>query len=114
MTRQYDLAVTLGLLLLVSLTATRTADGEVATAADSVACNQEAPSITKAGMATPTVNDHTRADRVRTRPRPTDSGTLAGTTIESPDPQIHGMDAEGARTAAYQAAYRSCMRRKGF
>lgn len=114
MTRQYDLALTLGLLLLVSLTAPSAAAGEVATATDSAACNQEAPSITKAGMATPTVNDHTRADRVRARVRPTDSGTLAGTTIDSPDPQIHGMDAEGARNAGYQAAYRSCMRRKGF
>jgi hypothetical protein len=34
--------------------------------------------------------------------------------IESSDPQIHGMQGEGAKNAAYQAAYRSCMRRKGF
>ena len=32
MARQYTLAATLGLILLVSLTATRTADGDVATA----------------------------------------------------------------------------------
>ena len=114
MARQHDLAVTLGLLLLVSLTVTRTADGEVATAADSVACNQEAPSLTKAGMATPTVNDHARADRVRAVAMTTGSRALTGTVIESPDPQIHGMDAEGAKNAGYQAAYRSCMRRQGF
>jgi hypothetical protein len=34
--------------------------------------------------------------------------------IVSSDPQIHGMSAEGAKDATYQAAYRSCMRRKGF
>ena len=114
MTRQYDLAVTLGLILLVSLTATRTANGEVATAADSVACNQEAPSTTKARMATPTTGDHARADRARAGAMPTGSIALTGGVIESPDPQIHGMDAEGAKNPSYQAAYRSCMRRKGF
>jgi hypothetical protein len=44
----------------------------------------------------------------------TGSRALAATVIESPDPQIHGMDAEGAKNPGYQAAYRSCMRRKGF
>jgi len=34
--------------------------------------------------------------------------------VESTDPQIHGMQRAGANDAAYQAAYRSCMRRKGF
>jgi len=34
--------------------------------------------------------------------------------VEPADPQIRGMAPEGAKTAAYQAAYRSCMRRKGF
>ena len=34
--------------------------------------------------------------------------------LHSPDPQIHGMETEGAKSATYQAAYRSCMRRKGF
>ena len=32
---------------------------------------------------------------------------------QSPDPQIHGMDAEGARDPAYRAAYRVCMRKRG-
>ena len=114
MTRQYNLAVTLGLLLLVSLTAPRAAAGEVATVADSAACNQEAPSTTKARMATPTTGDQTRADRARAVAMPMGSIALTGSVIESPDPQIHGMDAEGAKNPAYQAAYRSCMRRKGF
>lgn len=114
MASHYQLAATLGLILLVSLTATRATDGAVPTDADSAACNQEAPAATRARMATPTVGDHARADRVRADARPTDSVTLVGTTIVSPDPQIHGMNAEGAKDPAYQAAYRSCMRRKGF
>jgi hypothetical protein len=105
--------VALALILLVSVTATTAADGEVPTAADSAACNEEAPGAAKAGMASPIPGDHARADRVR-------AGTMAraitfrGRLIESPDPQIHGMEAEGAKDATYQAAYRTCMRRKGF
>jgi hypothetical protein len=114
MARQYNLAVTLGLILFVSLTTTRAADGQVPTAADSVACNQEAPSMTKAGMTTATMGDHARADRARAGAMTTDSLAFTARVIESPDPQIHGMDAEGAKNPTYQAAYRSCMRRKGF
>jgi hypothetical protein len=42
------------------------------------------------------------------------STDVTGNVIESSDPQIHGMNAEGAKNATYQAAYRTCMRRKGF
>jgi hypothetical protein len=111
-----NLALVLALTLLVSLAATRTADGQVPTAIDFAACNEEGPRAVKAGSATPTTRDHVRADSAR-------GGGGAITTsytdftdqvIASSDPQIHGMKAEGARTATYQAAYRSCMRRKGF
>jgi len=44
----------------------------------------------------------------------TNSIDVTAIVIESSDPQIHGMNAEGAKNATYQAAYRSCMRRKGF
>ena len=111
MGRLYDLWVTLGLILFLSLTAARAADGDVPTAADFAACNLEAPST---GRATPTMGDHARADRVRAGGTTTGSPTLTSAVIESPDPQIHGMDAEGAKNPVYQAAYRSCMRRKGF
>jgi hypothetical protein len=63
---------------------------------------------------------HCLADHQRPRPgRPQarqrhDAIAPAFTGIESADPPIHGMDADGAKNAAYQAAYRSCMRRKGF
>jgi len=100
----------LALILLVSLAVTRTADGQVPTAVDSVGCNEEAPKAVKTGSASPTTGDHVRADTAR-------AGAMidiARTVIESSDPQIHGMNAEGAKNATYQAAYRSCMRRKGF
>ena len=102
----------LGLLLVFSLTATRAAHGGVPTAADFADCNAEAPQVVKAGAASPTTGDHARADGARSRT--TNSPAVTGPVVHSPDPQIHGMEAEGAKSATYQAAYRSCMRRKGF
>ena len=104
----------LALILLVSLAVTRTADGQVPTAADSVACNEEAPKAVKTGSASPITGDHVRADSARAGAMTTSSIDVTRTVIESSDPQIHGMNAEGAKNATYQAAYRSCMRRKGF
>jgi hypothetical protein len=111
MTRQSRVAVVLVLLLLVAVATTRPVGGAVPTAADVAACNEDAPQAMKTGSASPTVGDHARAESVRGEPT-TASSTARG--IESSDPQIHGMEAEGARNAAFQAAYRSCMRRKGF
>jgi hypothetical protein len=104
----------LALILLVSLAVTRTADGQVPTAVDSVGCNEEAPKAVKTGSASPTTGDHVRADSARAGALTTNSIDITSTVIESSDPQIHGMNAEGAKNATYQAAYRSCMRRKGF
>ncbi len=107
-------ASALALTILVALAVTRTADGQVPTAADSVACNEEAPKAVKTGSASPTTGDHVRADSARAGAMTTNSIDLTRTVVESSDPQIHGMSAEGAKNATYQAAYRSCMRRKGF
>ena len=101
----------LALILLVSLAVVRTAGGQVPTAADSVACNDEAPSAVRAGAVSPTKDDHARAGTARGGAMTKD---FTGMLIESSDPQIHGMKAEGVKVATYQAAYRSCMRRKGF
>ncbi len=114
MALQYRLMVTLALTLLVSLAATRTADGEVPTVADFAACNDEAPEAIKAGTASPIMGDHARADSARAGSITMNSIDFTGRVIESSDPQIHGMKAAGAKDATYQAAYRSCMRRKGF
>lgn len=116
MVMPYKVLSALALVLLVSLAVTRTADGQVPTAADSAACNDEAPKAVKTGSASPTTSDHVRADSARAGAMTTNAIDVTGavTVIESSDPQIHGMNAEGAKNATYQAAYRSCMRRKGF
>ena len=111
---QYKVAMVLALILLVSLATTRTANGEIPTGADFATCNAEAPYAVKAGTASPTMADHARADRARGSAMTTNSTNFTGTVIESSDPQIHGMEAQGAKNATYQAAYRGCMRRKGF
>jgi hypothetical protein len=108
----YRLVLLFGLLLVLSLTATRAAGGGVPTAADFAACNAEAPQAVKSGAASPITSDRIRADGARSGTA--NSPGFTGPVVESPDPQIHGMEAEGAKSAAYQAAYRSCMRRKGF
>jgi hypothetical protein len=106
------IAVTLTLFL--SLAATRAVDGEVPTAADFAACNEEAPQAVRAGTASPIMGDHLRADSARAGAMATNAADFVSKVIESSDPQIHGMKAEEAKEATYQAAYRSCMRRKGF
>jgi len=108
----HRLVLLLGLLVVVSLSATRAAHGGVPTAADFADCNAEAPEVVKARAASPTTGDHARADGARSGT--TSSIGSTGPVVHSPDPQIHGMEAEGAKSATYQAAYRSCMRRKGF
>ena len=105
-------AVTPALILLLAFVVVKPVGGEVPTAIDFAACNDEAPQAVKAGAASPTTGDHARADRARSRAVTTASPNDAG--VEPADPQIRGMAPEGAKTAAYQAAYRSCMRRKGF
>jgi predicted nucleic acid-binding Zn ribbon protein len=110
-------ALALALILLASLAVAGAADGQVPTAADITACNEEAPRAMKAGSASPTGGDQARADTARGATSSTTSAPVAPAlpgVVESSDPQIHGMQRAGAGNAAYQAAYRSCMRRKGF
>ena len=114
MAMQHKVVTALALILLLSLAATRTVDGQVPTATDFAACNEEAPQAVKAGTASPIMGDHVRADSARAGAMATNSTEFAGKVVESSDPQIHGMKAEEAKEATYQAAYRSCMRRKGF
>ena len=111
MTVQSRVLVFLGLPLLLALAATRPVGGEVPTPADFAACNDHAPQAIRTGSASPTIDDHARAESARGEATTANS---TGNVIESSDPQIHGMQGEGAKNTAYQAAYRSCMRRKGF
>jgi hypothetical protein len=113
MSRQSDVVMVLGLVFLISLTATRAVEGQVPSAVDFAACNEEAPQSVKAGTATPIMGDYLRAVDARGGDA-TSSAPATGKALDSLDPQIHGMEAQGATSALYQAAYRSCMRRKGF
>jgi hypothetical protein len=89
-------------------------EGQVPTAADFAACNREAPQAARAGTVSPTKADTVRADGERAGAVLTKGTDVRAKVIESSDPQIHGMEADGAKDATYQAGYRSCMRRKGF
>jgi hypothetical protein len=101
------------LLLLLTLFGAWPAAAQVPTPSDVAACNAEAPQAVRMGTATPIGSDHARADRAR-GVEPVRIARVPAGGVDSPDPQIHGMEAEGAKHATYQAAYRTCMRRKGF
>src|SRR5262245_6696363 len=84
---------------------------QVPKAEDIAACNLEAQRSVRAGMgstesALPNTKDRNRADQAR------ETAKLDG--AKSDDPQLAGIDPEGAKDAAYQAAYRTCMRKAGF
>ena len=89
--------------------------GEVPTAGDIAACNREARDRLESGTASPTSKDKAGADAARKgRDETAKLPGASGLATHSPDPQIHGMDGEGAQDAVYRAAYRVCMRRHGF
>ena len=84
---------------------------QVPQADDIVACNVEAQRAVRAGTrsaesALPNTKDQSRAAEARS------SGK--GDGAKSDDAQLAGMDPEGAKDPAYQAAYRTCMRKAGF
>lgn len=88
---------------------------DVPTTADMTACNQEARQESRDGSASPTLKDQADAEAARRqRNGPTTIPGAAGAVTQSENPQIHGMDAHGATDAAYRAAYRVCMRKRGF
>ena len=82
---------------------------QVPKAEDISACNVEAQRAVGTGTASgdsplPNAKDHSRAAEARS----------VGGAVKSDDSQIAGMDTEGAKDPAYQAAYRTCMRKGGF
>ena len=91
------------------------AHADVPTAKDIAGCNQEAQVGGRGRVASPTSKDEANAGAARRGSAETvehPGQTAAGT--QSSDPQIHGMEGEGAKDPAYRAAYRVCMRQKGF
>ena len=97
------------------LGASTLADADVPKPEDIVACNHEAQEATVKGNdsrgASPNAGDHSRAADAR---RGTASSARPGGDPRASDPQLEGMDPDGAKDPAYQAAYRTCMRKAGF
>jgi hypothetical protein len=87
---------------------------DVPTTVDMTACNQEAREESRDRSASPTSKDQADAESARRGRQGTTSLPGATAVTQSEDPQIHGMDAQGATDAAYRAAYRVCMRKRGF
>jgi len=106
------LAILLGVALCL---ATGIARADVATIGDMTACNQQAREGSPNRSASPTSKDQidAKAARLERDSTPVPPGATTAVT-KSEDPQIHGMDAQGATDAAYRAAYRVCMRQRGF
>ncbi len=90
------------------------AHADVPTAADIAACNQEAREGVRGRAVSPTSKDEAAAAAARRVGAQTGDAPGATAAVQSPDAQLHGMDGEGAKNAAYRAAYRVCMRRNGF
>lgn len=111
-----SLAVAIAGMALLSLTLVSSTRADVPTTVDVAACNATAHQEMKGATASPNASDHLRAETARTAAPPARAAEPASRAgaVESGDPQIHGMEGEGAKHAGYQAAYRSCMRRKGF
>jgi hypothetical protein len=81
---------------------------------DIAACNKQAQEATRKGAdsraVAPNTQDRNRAADAR-RDAPSASPSAGS---RAADPQLEGMDPEGAKDPAYQAAYRTCMRKAGF
>jgi hypothetical protein len=84
------------------------AKSELSTASASPRLEPEAKGGLNAG--TPPIDPHGSS------PRPAESGKPPATSVaaEEKDPQLQGIDPEGARDPAYVAAYKTCMRQAGF
>ena len=87
---------------------------ETPTEVDFAACNTDAQAAMKAGPATPTTKDYVRVESVRTDSAAMWTTWIGPISMESSDPQLIGMATDGITDAAYQATYRTCMRRNGF
>ena len=92
-----------------------TVHADVPSVVDMTTCNQEAREGSRDRFASPISKDQVDAETARRgREGTAPLSGATGAVTQSDDPQIHGMDAKGATDAEYRAAYRVCMRRRGF
>jgi hypothetical protein len=100
----------------MNVASSRPVHADVPKAENVAACNREARDAIRSDSPSrsntmPNASDRSRASSAR-QEESRSGGT--GPATRSPDPQLEGMDAEGAKDPEYQAAFRSCMRRSGF
>src|SRR5207245_9366391 len=88
--------------------------GLTAAAADFAACNADEDVAVTAGTTSPATMDYVRVESARTDSAATWTAGVGPIRMESSDPQLMGMATDGMTDAAYQATYRTCMRRNGF
>ena len=106
----------------LSVVAVWPAQAEVPTAADFAACNMKAAeeSASDGVSASPRTDLPKDATQLPSdvKSKPDHAGVLkdpTGRTLSSDkDPQVEGLAADRAKNKAYVAAYRSCMRQRGF
>ena len=89
-------------------------NAETPTEAAFAVCNTDAQAAMKAGTATPTTKDYVRVESALTDSAATWTTWVRPISMESSDPQLIGMATDGITDTAYQATYRTCMRRNGF
>jgi hypothetical protein len=77
-------------------------------------CNREARERSGASASPNRKDQVSAADAREARPDSHERVDSTGQTTRSPDAQIDGMNAEGAKDPGYRAIYRVCMRKKGF
>ena len=104
----------LGGAIVASLVAAVSVYAQTPTAVDFGACNTEGRAAMKAGTTTPPTKDYVRVESARRASAATWTTWVGPISMESSDPQLIGMATDGITDAAYQAAYRTCMRRNGF
>ena len=102
--------------LSVSVVWTLPARAEVPTRADFAACNLKASedAASDAASASPRMDGAPRAGQLPADVRRMPSPARANTLSSDKDPQIEGLAADRANDPSYVAAYRSCMRQRGF
>jgi hypothetical protein len=106
----------------LSVVAASPAFSEVPTATDFAACNAKATEEAKADTVSASPRTDLPKDATQlppdARPKtaaPSVTNDPSGKTLSSDkDPQIEGLAADRAKDKVYVAAYRSCMRQRGF
>ena len=114
-----------GLSLAIVLLTFSTVAAQVPKPEDMKSCNEKAKSELETASASPRTDRDVKSGPTAgsppinpnaASPRPAESGKAPATSVavQEKDPQLQGIDPEGAKDPAYVAAYKTCMRQAGF